>query len=169
MTANSPAAKTRSFTWHNAEPDWARMKQLSGLDYLRLTFKEEPDRRPPIGQLMDFYPVSFDEGVAIFEGVPQEFHYNPIGTVHGGYSATLLDSALGCAVHTTLPAGMGYTTLELKVNYVRPLTKDTGLVRAEGRVISAGKRVATAEAKIVDAAGRICSHATTTCLIFPLP
>ncbi|NCX23526.1 MAG: PaaI family thioesterase, partial [Betaproteobacteria bacterium] len=101
-----------------------------------------------------------------FEGTPTRAVYNPLGTVHGGWFCTLLDSALGCAVHTTLPAGKAYTTLEIKVNMVRPLTNAIPLVRAEGKVIHTGKQVATAEGRIVGPDGKIYAHATTTCLIF---
>jgi uncharacterized protein (TIGR00369 family) len=104
----------------------------------------------------------------VFEFEPAEFHYNPIGVVHGAMAGMLLDSTMGCSVQSTLPAGVGYTTLEFKVNMVRPVTLKTGLMRAEGRVIHVGTRVATAEGKLIDAAGKIYAHATTTCLIFPM-
>jgi uncharacterized protein (TIGR00369 family) len=110
-----------------------------------------------------------DYGRAIFQGRPLERHYNPLGTVHGGWFATLLDSAVGCAVHTAMPAGRSYTTLELKVNMLRALTNKVELVRAEGRTIHVGGQVATAEARLVDAAGKLYAHATTTCLVFDLP
>ena len=120
----------------------------------------------PIGDSLDFIPVHMEPGVAIFQGRPQQRHYNPLGTVHGGWFCTLLDSALGCAVHTTLAAGRGYTTLELKVNMLRPLTDTVPLVRAEGKVIQSGRQVAMAEGRIVGADGKLYAHATTTCLIF---
>lgn len=124
---------------------------------------------PPIMELLDFNLAEAETGRAVFEGVPQFRHYNPLGTVHGGYAATLLDSCMGCAVHTTLPKGIGYTTLEFKVSLIRALTKDTGLVRAEGKVLNAGRRAATAEGRLTDSKGRLLAHATTTCLIFDLP
>ena len=124
---------------------------------------------PPIGETMDFIPVHMEEGVAVFQGKPMLRHYNPLGSVHGGWFCTLLDSAVGCAVHTTLPAGKGYTTLEIKVNMLRPLTDAVPLVRAEGRVIHAGRQVATAEGRIVGPDGKVYAHATTTCMIFDLP
>jgi uncharacterized protein (TIGR00369 family) len=96
-------------------------------------------------------------------------HYNPIGSVHGGYAATMLDSVMGLAVHSMLPAGSGYTTLEVKVSFIRGMTKDTGQVRSEGRILNVGRRAASAEARITDAKGRLLAHATTTCLIFELP
>ena len=120
----------------------------------------------PIGDSLDFIPVHMEPGLAVFQGRPQQRHYNPLGTVHGGWFCTLLDSALGCAVHTTLAAGRGYTTLELKVNMLRPLTDTVPLVRAEGKVIQSGRQVAMAEGRIVGADGKLYAHATTTCLIF---
>jgi uncharacterized protein (TIGR00369 family) len=123
----------------------------------------------PIGDTLSYTPVEWEKGRMVFQGTPKLAHYNPIGTIHGGWSATLLDSAVACAVQTMLPKGMGYTTLEIKVNYVRGLTDKVGPVRAEGRVIHISRQIATAEGKLYDAAGKIYSHATTTCLIFPLP
>jgi uncharacterized protein (TIGR00369 family) len=121
---------------------------------------------PPIMQLIGFDLVEVAEGRAVFAGTPRFEHYNPLGTVHGGYAATLLDSCMGCAVHSTLPKGVGYTTLEFKVSLVRAITADTGLVRAEGKIITGGRRVATAEGRLTDAGGRLLAHATTTCLVF---
>jgi uncharacterized protein (TIGR00369 family) len=123
---------------------------------------------PPIMQLIGFRLAEVDRGRAVFEGTPSLAHYNPLGTVHGGYAATLLDSCMGCAVHTTLPKGVGYTTLEFKVSLVRALTADTGPVRAEGKIINSGRRVATAEGRLTDTQGRLLAHATTTCLVFEL-
>ena len=125
-------------------------------------------RYPPIAYTLGFMLISADKGHVVFQGTPEHRHYNPIGSVHGGFHATLLDSCVGCAVHTTLEAGQGYTTLELKVNYVRALTDRVGPVRAEGKVIHVGKQVATAEGRIVDVQGRLYAHASTTCLVFPL-
>jgi uncharacterized protein (TIGR00369 family) len=121
---------------------------------------------PPIMELMGFRLVEVENGRAVFAGTPGFQHYNPLGTVHGGYAATLLDSCMGCSVHTTMPKGMGYTTLEFKVSLVRAVTADTGPVRAEGKVITSGRRVATAEGRLIDAGGRLLAHATTTCLVF---
>ena len=123
----------------------------------------------PIGQTLGFSLVEASAGQVVFQGRPQLAHYNPLGTVHGGWIATLLDSAVGCAVHTTLAAGKGYTTLELKVNYIKAVTERVALVRAVGEVISAGARVATAQARLLGADGTLYAHATTTCLIFDLP
>jgi uncharacterized protein (TIGR00369 family) len=160
---------SRTVTWADPTPDFKAMMTLSGLDYLRRGLSDERFRlRVPIGQTMNFYLARVEYGVAVFEGTPATFHYNPINTVHGGFAATLLDSALGCAVHTTLEPGMAYTTVELKVNFVRALTAETGPVACEGRTIHVGGRIATAEAKLTDRAGKLYAHGTTTCLIFPM-
>lgn len=123
--------------------------------------------QPPISKLLGFHLVEVENGRAVFEGLPEFRHYNPIGTVHAGFAATLLDSALGCAIFSTLAKGEAWTTLELKFNLVRPLTKDTGPVRAQGRIIHRGRTVATAEGDLKDRAGKLYAHATTTCMIFP--
>ena len=142
-----------------------RRRELSGLEHMRaLADGEIPP--PPIAELMGFTLVSVEEGHALFRGEPGEQHLNPIGSVHGGFAATLLDSALGCAVHTTLPAGIGYTTLELSVNLVRGITPATGPVLAEGHVLHLGRRTATAEARLTaEDGGGLLAHAKTTCLI----
>ena len=136
---------------------------MSGMDQLRTLIAV--DDRPPIGRTLDFRLVEFDEGRAVFEGTPDDRHYNPLGGVHGGYAATLLDSACGIAVHTLLQPGQGYTTLELKISFLRGMTRDTGPVRAEGRVIQMGRRAAFAEAAIKDSDGRILATATSTLLV----
>lgn len=122
---------------------------------------------PPITETLGFRLSEVELGRAVFIGEPQARHYNPIGTVHGGFAMTLLDSALACAIHTTLKKGESYTTLEIKVNLVRPLTQDTGPVHAEGRILHRGRSLATSEGDIKDAAGKLYAHATTTCMIFP--
>lgn len=124
---------------------------------------------PPFGALIDVLPIKMERGVSIFQGKPQEKHYNPLGSVHGGWLSSLLDSALGCAIHTLLPAGKGYTTLELKVNMIRRLTRDVPLVRATGRTIHVGSQVGIAEADIKGPDGKLFARATTTCLIFDIP
>jgi uncharacterized protein (TIGR00369 family) len=124
---------------------------------------------PHIADTLDYSLVEVGEGRAVFQGQPQLKHYNPLGSVHGGWYATLLDSALGCAVHTTLPVGRGYTTAELGVNIVRAASHKSGPLRAIGTVLHAGRQLATAEARIVGADGKLYAHATTTCLVFEVP
>lgn len=121
---------------------------------------------PPINETLDFYLIEVGDGHAVFQGEPKFKHYNPLGTVHGGWYATLLDSALGCAVQTKLPAGTGYTTAELGLNIVRAASDKTGPLRAIGTVIHSGRQMATAEARIVGPDGKLYAHATTTCFIF---
>jgi len=122
----------------------------------------------PVIEIVDVKTIiTKEKGKVIFSIVPQEFHYNPIGSVHGGVFCTMLDSALACAIHSTLPAGTGYTTLELKVNFIRPLTLKTGKVLAIGTLVHVGRSVATAEGRIVDEEGKLYAHATTTCMLFP--
>ena len=138
---------------------------MTGIEYMRAIVAGAVPP-PPIAVTLRFGPVEVDDGRAVFSGEPGEEHYNPIGVVHGGYASTLLDSALGCAVHTTLEAGKAYTTLSLEVKLVRPITRDTGLVRAEAEVVHRGRRQSTAEARLVAAdSGKLLAHATTTCLI----
>jgi len=154
-----------------AEPGYACAEQVrgrTGLQMLQAIFAGELPR-PPIGDTLDFVPIRMEHGAAVFQGRPQRRHYNPLGSVHGGWYATLLDSALGCAVHSALPAGKGYTTLELKVNIVRALTDAVPLVRAEGKLIHLGRQVATAEARLVGPDAKLYAHATTTCLVFEQP
>ena len=138
--------------------------KLAGMEYIQAIFRGELPA-PPISELMGFRGVEAEPGRAVFELTPGPQHYNPIGSVHGGIALTLLDSAMGCAVHTLLEAGVGYTTLEVKTNFVRPITVDTGTIRCEGTVLHRGQRVATAEGRLTDAAGKLLAHGTTTCLI----
>jgi uncharacterized protein (TIGR00369 family) len=121
---------------------------------------------PPITRTLDFILVEAEHGRVVFQGRPGVAHYNPMGTVHGGWYATLLDSALGCAVQSVLPAGRAYTTAELKVNIVRPLTDKVPFVRAEGKIIHAGGRMATADAQLTGSDGKLYAHGSTTCFIF---
>jgi uncharacterized protein (TIGR00369 family) len=139
----------------------------SGLAFLQAILRGEAPPAP-IAELLGFRLSEVEAGRVAFEGRPAACHYNPIGTVHGGWAATLLDSAMGCAVHSVLEAGVAYTTLEFKVNLVRPITAATGPVRAEGTLVHRGRRTATSEARLVDAAGRLLAHATCTCLLFSL-
>jgi len=142
-------------------------------DYARLSGRERLQAvvdgtvpQAPISQAMSFWIVEVGEGFAVFEGDPGPHLLNPAGGVHGGWALTLIDSATGCAAHTLLPAGTGYTTIETKGNFVRPITKDTGRVRCEGRVISPGRQVMTAEARVLGPDGKVLAHGTSTLLVF---
>ncbi len=166
---NDPA-RSRTFVWQDPLLGARAARTLNGLDYLAAMGRGELPYPPIMAALgFDQVPPEMEPGRVTFFLEPQEYHYNPIGSVHGGVFATLLDSAMGCAVHSRLPAGTGYTTLELKVNFVRPLRAGSGLVRCEGLVLSLGRQVATAEGRIVDAAGKLYAHATTTCLLLAGP
>jgi uncharacterized protein (TIGR00369 family) len=155
----------------SAEVGIARTENMAGLPGMAMfegIFNGELPQ-PPIGQTLDFVPIHVEPGRAVFQGRPQFRHYNPLGTVHGGWFATLLDSAVGCAVHSMMPAGKAYTTLELKINIVRALTDRVPLVRAEGKIIHAGGQTATAEGRLTGPDGKLYAHATTTCLVFDFP
>lgn len=157
--------RTRTVTWEDPQALAQAAEGLSGLEFLqKIVAGELPP--PPIGMLMNFRIAELREGHAVFTVDPAEYHYNPIGVVHGGVAATLLDSAMGCAVHSTLPAGARYTTLEIKVNYVRAMSAKTGEVRCEADVVHVGGRTAVAEGRILDGQGKLYAHATTTCIIF---
>jgi uncharacterized protein (TIGR00369 family) len=140
---------------------------LDGLSVMRAMMRGELPH-PPIAQTLDFMLIEVNHGHAVFQATPGFAHYNPLGSVHGGWFATLLDSALGCSVHTALPAGKAYTTLELKVNLIRALTTKVPRVRAEGRVIHVGGQTATAEARLVGPNGKLYAHGSTTCLVFDI-
>ena len=145
----------------------AQVAGAAGLDLLT-AMREGRVPHAPVTALLDFWLSEVEQGRVVFSGRPKRRHYNPIGTVHGGWISTLLDSAMGCAIHTTLAPGEAYTTLEIKVNFVRAVTTATGEVRAEGRLTSRGRRVATADGRLVDAEGSVLALATTTCMIFPV-
>lgn len=137
----------------------------SGLDFLRgIVAGRNPG--PPIAEAMDLDIAEIDEGRVVFVGSPSARFFNPLGTIHGGWTATILDSAMACAVHSTLKPGEGYTTLEMKINYVRPVMPESGPVRCEGKLIHRGGTVATAEGQLLDARGKLLAHGTETCLIF---
>jgi len=144
------------------------MASMAGLDFVRAIFEGRLPA-PPIMQTVEPFDSSAEPGVVVFHSIPGFRHYNPIGSVHGGYAATLMDTVLGVSVHTMMDKGQGYTTLEFKVSFIKAITSDTGPIRAEGRVLSAGRRAATAEAHLRDANGRLLAHATTTCLVFDIP
>ena len=164
MSDVQTTTRTRTISWEDPLPAARAGRAMSGIAYLRaIQTGEVPP--PPFAVLMGMSIAEIEEGRVVFTVEPAEYHYNPIGVVHGGLAATLLDSAMGCAVQSLLPAGTGYTTLEIKVNLVRALTVETGEVRAEGKVIHMGGRIATAEGKVVDRSGKLYAHATTTCII----
>jgi uncharacterized protein (TIGR00369 family) len=147
--------------------DAAALKSMSGLEIMQAIARGDLPGAP-IAKLMNMSGVEVAEGRVVFQGVPGSEHYNPIGTVHGGYAATLLDSAMGCAVHTALAAGKQYTTLTLEVKYIKALTDKVGPVFAEGKVVALGGRQATAEGFLRDTAGVLYAHGTTTCLVYGL-
>ncbi len=165
MDRENEALRSRTYSWHDPAPTARAGRGMSGLDYLRAMMRGDLPS-PPICATLGTRLVEVEEGRVVWEGRPAEYLYNPIATVHGGFAAALIDSAVGCAIHTLLPAGVGYTTLELKVNYVRPIAGDTGPVRCEGRVIHKGSRMATAEGRVVAGDGRLYAHGSTTCMIF---
>ena len=142
-------------------------KNMSGLQLLT-GIMEGALPQPPIQQTLDFRLVHVERGSAVFAGIPKFDYYNPLGSIHGGYTAALLDSCMACAVHSTLEPGYTYVTLEIKINYVRAITSDTGEVRAEGKVINSGKRISTAEGRLIGSEGKLYAHGTTTCLILTL-
>lgn len=165
MSEQGIGQRTRTVTWRSPEEGLSAARERSGLEYLRGIISGEIPG-PPIAALMGFELLEVQEGRAIFAVLPGEYHYNPIGMVHGGLAATVMDSALGCAVHTVLPVGASYTTLELHVNYVRSITRDTGRLTCTGEVIHVGGRMATAQARLTDGTGKLYAHGTTTCMIF---
>lgn len=169
--AHEPApaqARTRTFTWDDPAVTAANVGRLTGLEFLRAISRGELPA-PPVTRLLGMGPITAEEGRVVAELQPAEFHYNPLGTVHGGVLATLLDTATGCAVHSTLPAGVGYTSIDLSTKFLRPVTVRSGLLRCEGLVLSKGRRTALAEARLTDANGRLVATAQSSCLLFEVP
>jgi uncharacterized protein (TIGR00369 family) len=159
--------RTRTVTWQDPLAALAAAQAMAGLEFMKAVFEGKLPP-PPIMETMGITGGEVEEGRAIFYGEAGEFLYNPIGVVHGGFAMTILDSAMGCAVHTTLAAGERYTSLETKVNFVGPITTETGPVRCVGVVVHRGGRVATAEGKLVaEKTGKLLAHGTTTCLVIP--
>ncbi|MEU6368611.1 PaaI family thioesterase [Streptomyces sp. NPDC046931] len=158
--------RSRTYVWDDPAVTAEAAGRTSGLEVLREILA---GRLPaaPLAATLGMALLEVERGRAVFSLVPGEEHYNPIGSVHGGVYATLLDSAAGCAVHSTLPEGMGYTSLDLTVKFLRPVTVDTGEVRAVGTVLSSGRRTALAQAQLFDGADRLLAHATSTCVLFP--
>ncbi len=165
MKSENEDGRIRTYSWQDPVPSANAARQKSGLDFLSEMIGGRLPQ-PPIAQTLDFRLAEAAEGTAVFEIDCSEFHYNPLGAVHGGVIATLLDSAMSCAVQTLLSAGQGYTTVEIKVNFVRPVLQDSGKLRCVGSVVHGGRRIATAEGKLVDEEGKLYAHGTTTCFIF---
>ncbi|MDX6605096.1 MAG: hypothetical protein QOF23_1605 [Solirubrobacterales bacterium] len=165
FAASSPeSSRSRTLVWQDPVPTAAAGATMTGMEYM--TAIVAGGMPPPPIAVMRLRPVELEEGRVVFEGEPGEEHYNPIGVVHGGYAATLLDSALGCAVHTTLPAGVGYTSLGLEAKFVRPITRETGRVLCEASVLYRGRRQATSEATLTAAdSGKLLASGTATCMI----
>ncbi len=159
------ATRTRTFSWQDPAATAAEGMKLAGLDYIRaIQTGELPP--PPIARLLEMEIVEAEQGRAVFVLTPAEWMYNPIGMVHGGIAATILDSCMGCAVHTTLPAGVGYTTTDVQLRYIRAMGGATGRVLAEGRVVHAGRRTATAEGRVFTEEGEtLIAHGSTGCAI----
>ena len=159
--------RSRTVTWHSPGPSTAKGLAMSGIDYMRAVADGDLPQ-PPIAGLMQFDLVEVEPGRAVFTCVPDESAYNPIGAIHGGLICTLLDSVTGCAVHTTLPQGKGYTSIEIKVNYLKAVRLNSGLLTATGTVVKAGSRVGFTEGVVIDASGAVVATATSTLLIFDL-
>ena len=151
-------------TWQDPVALAEAGRRLPGIEFLR-AMRDGKLPAAPIAQLLGFTLVEVEPGRAVFEVMPGERHYNPIGVVHGGLAMTLLDSAMGCSMQTHMPAGGGYTTLEAKTNLVRAITAETGVLRAIGKVVHVGKRIATAEGRLEDETGKLYAHSTTTCIL----
>jgi len=166
FAASSPeTSRSRTLVWQDPVATAAAGATMTGLEYMSAIVSGALPP-PPIAVTMRLRPIELEEGRVVFEGEPGEEHYNPIGVVHGGYAATLLDSALGCAVHTTLPAGVAYTSLGLEAKFVRPISRDTGRVLCEAKVLYRGRKQATAEARLsVAESGKLLAHAVATCMI----
>ncbi len=164
MTETVPT-RQRLIEWQDPRLTAVKATQMNGLDFFRAWVTGEVPP-PPIGVLMGFGLQEVADGRITFTMQPAEYHFNPIGTVHGGVIATILDSAMSCAVHTKLPVGGSYTTLEIKVNYTRPVLADSGPLQCIGQVIHMGRRAATAEGKLQDANGKLFAHGTATCMVF---
>jgi uncharacterized protein (TIGR00369 family) len=154
----------RTYEYEGRTTDVAKMMSMTGLEYLTMILRGDVPAAP-IAATLGFRPAEFSHGNAVFEGTPERFVYNPLGQVHGGWAATLLDSAMGCAVHSTLPAGKGYTTVDLSVSLVRGLSDKSGLVRCIAQVVHVGGSIATAQGRIVGADGTLYATGTTTCMI----
>ncbi|SDZ32877.1 uncharacterized domain 1-containing protein [Micromonospora pattaloongensis] len=166
MTQTDP--RSRTFSWSDPALHAGQLRGRSGLELLQAMARGELPP-PPVMHLLGMEGIDAEQGRVVVRLTPQEFHYNPLGSVHGGVLSTLLDTAAACAVHTTLPAGVGYTSQDLTVKFLRPVTVESGLLRCEGTVIQRGRRTALAQAQLTDAADRLVAHAISSCMIFDVP
>jgi uncharacterized protein (TIGR00369 family) len=167
MTQTQDETRTRTFDWTDPLQHASMVGRRSGLDLLRaMASGEYPP--PPILQLIGYESFDVEEGRVVLRVPVGEYHYNPLGSVHGGIIATMLDTTCGCVVHTTLPAGVGYTSLDLSTRFLKPATMASGLLTAEGSLVSRGRRIAVAEARLTDERGTLLAHATSTCMLFEL-
>jgi uncharacterized protein (TIGR00369 family) len=168
MTQTQEQTRTRTYTWDDPAGTASRVGQLSGLEFLQAIGRGDLPK-PPVTHMLGIGAITAEEGRVVAELQPAEYHYNPLGTVHGGVLATLLDTATGCAVHSTLPKGFGYTSIDLSTKFLKPVTVASGMLRCVGTVLSRGRRTALAEARLTDAAGRLVATAQSSCLIFEVP
>ena len=168
MTQAPANTRIRTFEWDDPASTARSVGQLSGLEFLQAIGRGDLPK-PPVTHMLGIGAITAEEGRVVAELEPAEYHYNPLGTVHGGVLATLLDTATGCAVHSTLPAGYGYTSIDLSTKFLKPVTVASGMLRCVGTVVSRGRRTALAEARLTDAAGRLVATAQSSCLIFEVP
>ncbi|MBI9085228.1 MAG: PaaI family thioesterase [Desulfobacterales bacterium] len=162
--AQGHKARKRTVTWQDPAIAANSVRTMSGLEFV-FAIQNGTLPQPPIARLLGYRIAHVEKGQAVFELVPEEFLYNPIGSVHGGVACTLLDSAMSCAVHTLLPQGAGYTTIEVKVNFIRPVTGQTRIVRSEAHAVHIGRRLATAEGRLIDPDGKLFAHGTATFMV----
>ncbi len=164
-STENDAQRVRTVTWQDPEVSARDALAIGGLDYLN-AIKDGKIAPPPVAVLLGYRLCEIDQGCVVFELEPAEFHYNPFASVHGGIISTVLDSAMTSAVLTTLPAGIACSTIEIKVNFVRPITSRTGTLRIEGKVVHGGSRIAIAEGRVADAHDKLCAFAVSTCMVF---
>jgi len=165
---NNTIERVHTLTWEDPKVSARDAGSISGLDYLR-AIKNGQIESPPVAKLVGYRIADVESGRAVFTLTPAEYHYNPFATVHGGIVSTILDTTMTAAVLSTLPIGMGCSTLEIKVNFIRPIAKKTGQMRCEAKIIHVGKRIATAAGKLMDKNRKLYAHAIGTCLIFQSP
>jgi uncharacterized protein (TIGR00369 family) len=168
MPQTQDGVRSRTFSWSDPTANLPQLGQRTGLELLTAVESGELPP-PPVMQMLGIDGIQVVAGSVTVTLTPREFHYNPLGTVHGGVLATLLDTAASCSVHSLLPAGTGYTTLDLTTKFLRPVTVDSGQLRCTGTVLSQGRRTALGEARLTDGSGRLLAHATASCLLFEIP